>query len=134
MKLADGLHCKLYSYSPATAQRKQRWHEDGGQRHFYGTAEAARQAVLHLKREVKRDPEHVWKPMHLEKIEIDAPTTDVLLVLLNQGISTLVKRYEIIGTIANDDEDEDEDEDENVQTTARDTRSVCETSRSREQG
>ncbi|QTG17265.1 hypothetical protein G6M86_28035 (plasmid) [Agrobacterium tumefaciens] len=99
--MADCFHCTLYSYSPATAQRKQRWHEDGGQRHFYGTAEAARQAVLHLKREVKRDPEHMWEPMHLEKLEIAVPTTDVLVVLLNQGVSTLVKSCEIIETIDN---------------------------------
>ncbi|AYM84882.1 hypothetical protein At12D1_50000 (plasmid) [Agrobacterium tumefaciens] len=78
-EIGGWIACTLYSYSPATAQHKQRWHEDGGQRHFY--AEAAREAVLRLKREVKRDPEHVWEPMHLEKLEIAVPTTDVLAVL-----------------------------------------------------
>jgi hypothetical protein len=52
---------------------------------------------------VSRDPEHVWKPVQLEKIEIAAVTTDVLLVMLNQGISALVISCEIIETIDNGD-------------------------------
>ncbi|BCH68267.1 hypothetical protein RvVAT039_pl11000 (plasmid) [Agrobacterium vitis] len=50
-----------------------------------------------------QDPEYSWKPIHLVKIEISAISTDAVLVLLNEGISSLVKNYEILERL--DDKD-----------------------------
>ncbi|AHK05182.1 hypothetical protein At15955_53980 (plasmid) [Agrobacterium tumefaciens] len=41
----------------------------------------------------------MWKRIQLVRIEISALSTDAVLVLLNEGVSRLIKSYEIIETI-----------------------------------
>ncbi|CVI64411.1 hypothetical protein CFBP4996_25805 (plasmid) [Agrobacterium leguminum] len=96
--MSDG-PCTFYSYLPATDVGAPDWPHDGNQNPFYENVDAVRRAVRQLKREVAKDPEHSWKPIHLVKIEISAVSRHSVLVLLNEGISSLVKNYEILERI-----------------------------------
>lgn len=91
--------CTVYSYLHAPSSRMASWDGDGTRPFFYESANAAREAVHQLRNEVARDPEHIWKPIHLVRIEIGAISTDAVLLLLNEGISKLIKGYEVIETI-----------------------------------
>lgn len=97
--MSDGLSCTFYSYLPASAVCMPNWADDENRKHFYERIYAARQAVGQLKCDVAQDPEYSWKPIHLVKIELSAISTDAVLVLLSEGISSLVKNYEILETI-----------------------------------
>lgn len=39
-------------------------------------------------------------PIRIERVELDAPTPESVLTLLNGGIGPLVRHYEIVETIA----------------------------------
>lgn len=97
--MSVALPCTLYSYLHALASRMPSWNDDGDRHYFYESANAVREAVHQLRNEVARDPEHIWRPIHLVRIEIGAISTDAVLVLLNEGISKLIKSYEVIETI-----------------------------------
>ncbi|NSX88975.1 hypothetical protein K4831_22455 (plasmid) [Agrobacterium vitis] len=97
--MSVALPCTLYSYLHASALRTPCWDEDGVRHYFYKSADAAREAVHQLMSEVAKDPEHMWKRIHLVRIEISALSTDAVLMLLNEGVSRLIKSYEIIETI-----------------------------------
>lgn len=101
--MSEGLPCTFYSYLPAAALRIPDWTDDGNRNHFYESVDATRQAVRQLKRELAGDPDHRWKPIYLVKIEISAISRHAVLVLLNEGLPSLVEKYEILGTIDDND-------------------------------
>lgn len=44
--------------------------------------------------------EPLMGPIRIERVELDAPTPESVLTLLNSGIGPLVRHYEIVETIA----------------------------------
>lgn len=76
-----------------------RWDEGLGANSFYESADAARQAVLQLHKEISVDPEATCEPMHIEKIEFFPLNRERLVKLLNEGIQTIIRNQTIIETV-----------------------------------
>lgn len=89
----------FFAYSPSTKPESVRWAYTGVPESFFGDAESARRALLDLRKDVTAQPDVDWSPMRLEKIETHPITKETLLALLNDGVGSLVKNYEIIDVI-----------------------------------
>lgn len=89
----------LFTYSPDVEPLEARWRDDGIGDAFFDSAENARAAIAEVRDAVADEPDHVWPPMRLERIETVPVTKDAILALLNEGIGAFVKTYDIIETI-----------------------------------
>lgn len=89
----------LFTYSPDVEPGEARWRDDGIADAFFGSAENARAAIVELREAVAEEPDHIWPPMRLERIETVPVTKDTILALLNDGVGAIVKAYDIIETI-----------------------------------
>ncbi|WP_407186945.1 hypothetical protein [Bradyrhizobium centrosematis] len=92
----------LYTYSREAEPNEDRWKDTGIPSSFFAELEEVRQVVLELREEVAsdEDKEPSWSPVRIERIELLAPTAQNVLTLLNEGIAPLIRRYEIVETIA----------------------------------
>ncbi|MBZ4138417.1 hypothetical protein JYG55_23000, partial [Escherichia fergusonii] len=66
---------------------------------FFGNADAARAAIEELRDAVANEPGHDCPSMRLERIETVPVTRDAFLALLNDGVGSIVRNYDIIDTI-----------------------------------
>ncbi|PJR12799.1 hypothetical protein [Sinorhizobium meliloti] len=89
----------FYTHSIAAESESDRWAYTGIPDIFYGDAESARREVLALRDEVTAEPEEEWSPRRLEKIETLPISKETVLALLNDGVGSIVKSYEVIDVI-----------------------------------
>jgi hypothetical protein len=89
----------FYTYSSAVEPLEARWRDDGVGDAFFGNADAARAAIEELRDAVANEPGHDCPSMRLERIETVPVTRDAFLALLNDGVGSIVRNYDIIDTI-----------------------------------
>lgn len=89
----------FYTYSSASEPADRRWRHTGVPGVFFETFDAARDAVLAIRKEVSGDPAEGWSPQRVEKIELRPLIATTIIALLSGNIAEAVERYEIVSTI-----------------------------------
>ncbi|WP_312809397.1 hypothetical protein [Agrobacterium cavarae] len=87
----------FFTCSPICSRTENRWAVTGISDLFFPDEETARQSVFDLRKDLKTDPDAEWVAMRIEKIEILPMTKENVMMLLNEGISAIVKHYQIVG-------------------------------------
>lgn len=87
----------LYTYSQEPERTKDRWKDTGIR--FFAELDEVRQAVLNLRAEILAAGDVLWQPISIERVELLAPTTENVLIMLNDGIGPIILRYEIMETV-----------------------------------
>lgn len=99
MATSEGM--TLYTYSRCDRRANEpRWHDDGIGDIFFESAEAAKVDLIDLRKSIVADAEETWVPMQLERIDTLPLTKDNLLALLNNGVGSVVKKYEVLEIVA----------------------------------
>jgi hypothetical protein len=89
----------FYTYASVDKRRDDRWEFIGIYSIFFDDEDSARAALRELREDVESEPENSWSPMQLERIETVPISKQSLLALLNDGVGSIVKSYEIIDII-----------------------------------
>lgn len=89
----------FYTYATSGSNPNDRWADPNLLDSFFPDEEAARQDALALRKEIIADDHAAWSPLQLELIETLPMTKHNTLLLLNRGVSAVVKRHAIIGII-----------------------------------
>ncbi|MCW1410740.1 MULTISPECIES: hypothetical protein [Rhizobium] len=97
--MSHGESFTFYTYARVDDARDDRWAYTGIPDEFFDSEGAAREALRQLRRDVESDPNDLWVPMQLEKIETLPISKESIFALLNEGVGAFVKRYEIIDVI-----------------------------------
>jgi hypothetical protein len=91
----------LFAFSLESEAREDRWTDTGIRELFYTELDEVRQAVRDVRADLARQKDGPsMGPIQIERIELDDPTPESVLTLLNSGIGPLVRHYEIVETIA----------------------------------
>ncbi|MFS8050868.1 hypothetical protein [Rhizobium sp. BR 314] len=96
--MSQGESFTFYTYSRANRDGD-RWAYTGIPDVFFHEEDETREALRELRRDVESDPEDTWPPMQLEKIETLPISRESIFALLNDGVGSFIKSYEIIDII-----------------------------------
>lgn len=88
----------LYAFSLESEAGEDRWAETGIRELFYTELDEVREAVHDVRADLAQQKDGA--SMGPIRIELDDPTPESVLTLLNSGIGPLVRHYEIVETIA----------------------------------
>jgi hypothetical protein len=89
----------LYTYSLEEFDEDRRWKDDGIRDWFFEDLDEARRVVLELRKHVLSEEDAAWRPVYLERVEIAPVGPQNILALLNDGVGTLVRCYDVIEVI-----------------------------------
>lgn len=87
----------LYAFSLDSEDGEDRWKDTGIRELFYTQLDEVRRAVRDVRADLAQQEDRPsMGPIRIERVELDEPTPDSVLVLLNNGIGPLVRHYEIV--------------------------------------
>lgn len=90
----------LYTYTTTDNLGEARWGDrNRPDQFFFEDMEAARRDLLEVRDEIVEEDEPSATAMCLERIETVPMTDTAIIALLNDGVSAIISRYEIIETI-----------------------------------
>ncbi|WP_104668770.1 hypothetical protein [Ensifer adhaerens] len=89
----------FYTYARVDPSREDRWAYTGISDIFFDDEESARQDLRELRADVESEAGYTWQPMQLEKIETLPVSRETILALLNDGVGSFVRKYEIVEVI-----------------------------------
>lgn len=89
----------LYTYSQEPERAEDRWKDTGSRDVFFAELDEVRQAVFNLRAEILAAGDILWQPIYIERVELLAPTTENVLIMLNDGIGPIIHRHEIMETV-----------------------------------
>ena len=88
----------FYTYSRVN-RAEDRWDYTGIPDFFFHSETEAREALHELRCDVISDPADEWWPVQLEKIETLPISREGIFALLNDGVGSFIKSYEVIDII-----------------------------------
>ncbi|NTA19863.1 hypothetical protein [Agrobacterium tumefaciens] len=87
----------IYTYSKChRMEGERRWRDDDTGFSVFSSFDDAKTDLLELKGTIADDPDDIWSPMQIEKIEMLPMTRDNLLKLLNEGMEAVVHKSEVV--------------------------------------
>lgn len=88
----------IFTCSPDLPWEETRWRDDGIGEVFSASVEKSCAAITELRDAIVDEPDHALPPIRFEHLETVPVTKDAMLAPLNEGVGTIVGRYDIVET------------------------------------